>query len=167
MLLNHARRAARFAGGEIVLLDDQDRALWDAGEMERGRTALERALALRGRGPYAIQAAIAALHADEPRDWRQIALLYAELASLTGSPVVEVNRAIAVAQLEGPAAGLALLDRVDLDGYHYVHSTRAELLRRSGRTAAARDAYARALELATSAPERRFLARRLAELAPG
>ena len=166
MLLNHARRAARFADGEIVLLDDQDRSLWDVAEIEQGRAALDRALALHGRGPYAIQAAIAALHADpEPRDWRQIALLYGELAGLTGSPVVEVNRAIAVAQLEGPAAGLALLDRLDLDRYQYVHSTRAELLRRSGATDAARAAYARALELATSGPERRFLERRLAELA--
>ena len=107
MLLHDARRAARFHDGELVLLADQDRALWDAAQIAEGRALLDRALALRGRGPYVIQAAIASLHADEPRDWPQIAALYGELARLTGSPVVELNRAVAVAEAEGPEAGLA------------------------------------------------------------
>jgi RNA polymerase sigma-70 factor (ECF subfamily) len=164
MLLHDARREARFRDGEIVLLDDQDRSLWDAGQIAEGRAMLDRAIALRGRGPYVVQAAIAALHADEPRDWPQIAALYGELGRLTGSEVVELNRAVAVAKAEGPEAGLALVDRLDLPDYRYLHSTRADLLRRLGRADEARAAYERALELAPSAPERRFLARRLAEL---
>ena len=107
MLLHDARRAARFRDGERVLLADQDPALWDRDRVDRGRAALDRALALGGRGAYAVQAAIASLHLDVPRDWAQIALLYAELSRLTGSPVVELNRAVAVAEAEGPAAGLA------------------------------------------------------------
>jgi RNA polymerase sigma-70 factor (ECF subfamily) len=164
MLLHDARREARFRDGEIVLLDDQDRSLWDAGQIAEGRAMLDRAIALRGRGPYVVQAAIAALHADEPRDWPQIAALYGELGRLTGSEVVELNRAVAVAKAEGPEAGLALVDRLDLPDYRYLHSTRADLLRRLGRADEARAAYERALELSPSAPERRFLARRLAEL---
>ena len=164
MLLHDARREARFDGEELVLLDDQDRALWDAGQIAEGRAVLERALALRGRGPYAIQAAIASLHADEPRDWPQIAALYGELARLTGSPVVELNRAVAVAEAEGPEAGLALVERLDLDEYRYLHSTRGELLRRLGREDEARAAYARALELVDDDAERRFLERRLRTL---
>ena len=105
MLLHDARREARFADGELVLLADQDRSLWDPAQIADGRAALDRALALRGRGPYVLQAAIASLHADEPRDWPQIAALYGELARLTGSPVVELNRAVAVAEAEGPEAG--------------------------------------------------------------
>ena len=166
MLLNDARRAARFEGGELVLLKDQDRSRWDAAQIARGREALDRALALRGRGPYVIQAAIASLHMEEPLDWPQIAALYAELVRLTRSAVVELNRAIAVAEAEGPEAGLVLVERLDLDGYQYFHSTRADLLRRLGRTDEARNEYERALELAGSEPERRFLQRRLAESSP-
>ena len=165
MLLHDARREARFDGEELVLLDDQDRALWDAGQIAEGRAALERALSLRGRGPYAIQAAIASLHADEPRDWPQVAALYGELARLTGSPVVELNRAVAVAEAEGPEAGLALVERLELDEYRYLHSTRGELLRRLGREDEARAAYARALELVHDDAERRLLERRLRALA--
>ncbi len=164
MALHDARRAARFAGGELVLLADQDRALWDAAEIAEGRAALARALALGSRGPYALQAAIAAEHAAEPRSWDHIAALYAELVLLTGSPVVELNRAVAVAEARGPQAGLELVDRLELDDYLYLHSTRADLLRRLGRTVEARASYARALELASSDAERRFLERRLAEL---
>jgi RNA polymerase sigma-70 factor (ECF subfamily) len=167
MLLHDARRPARFAGGEIVLLEDQDRTLWDTELIGRGRAALERALALRGRGPYLLQAAIASLHAGEPRDWPQIAALYGELSRVTGSPVVELNRAVAVAEAEGPEAGLRIADGLDLDGYHYLHATRAELLRRLGRDEEARAALARALELAHDDAERRLLERRLAQLQAG
>jgi RNA polymerase sigma-70 factor (ECF subfamily) len=131
-----------------------------------GRAALDRALALRGRGPYVIQAAIASLHAAEPRDWRQIAGLYAELEALTGSPVVALNRAVAVAEAEGPAAGLALVERLQgLDAYHYLHSTRAELLRRLDRRDEAAAAYRQALGLVAEESERLHLERRLSELA--
>jgi RNA polymerase sigma-70 factor, ECF subfamily len=164
MLLNDARRAARFEGGELVLLADQDRSRWDTGQIARGREALGRAVALRGRGTYVIQAAIALLHMEEPLDWSQIAALYGELVVLTGSAVVELNRAIAVAEAEGTGAGLSLVDRLDLDGYQYFHSTRAELLRRLGRADEARIEYERALELAHTEPERRFLQRRVAEV---
>jgi RNA polymerase sigma-70 factor, ECF subfamily len=164
MLVDDARREARFKDGEIVLLAAQDRSLWDAGQIARGREALDRAIALRGRGSYVIQAKIAALHTEEPRDWHRIAALYRELAGLTESGVVELNRAIAVAQAEGAEAGLAIIDSLDLEGYQYFHSTRADLLRRLGRSDEARDEYERALELAHAEPERRFLWRRLAEL---
>jgi RNA polymerase sigma-70 factor (ECF subfamily) len=164
MLIGHARSAARFPGGDLVLLDDQDRSLWDEHQIEEGRQLLERALALHGNGPYVIQAAIADLHLREPRDWEEIALLYGSLEQITGSPVVTMNRAIALAELEGPEAALALLDRLELGDYRYYHSTRAELLRRLGRDAEARAAYARALELTQAGPERRFLESRLAEL---
>ncbi len=164
MLLHDARRAARVHDGELVLLEDQDRSLWDAAEIDGGRAALERALALQGRGPYVVQSAIASLHADEPRDWTQIASLYGELHRLTGSPVVELNRAVAVAEAQGPAEGLAIVDRLDLDGYRYLHSARADFLRRLARADEAVAAYARALELTHSEPERRFLERRIAEL---
>jgi RNA polymerase sigma-70 factor (ECF subfamily) len=164
MLLHDARRAARYEGEELVLLADQDTSLWDAAQIAEGRAVLERAFALRGRGVYVIQAAIAALHAAEPRDWPQIAALYGELHRLTGSPVVELNRAIAVAETEGPAAGLAIVERLALDDYQYLHSTRADFLRRLGRTGPARDAYRRALALAPHPAERRLLQRRLAEL---
>jgi RNA polymerase sigma-70 factor, ECF subfamily len=166
MLLHDARRDARLIDGELVLLADQDRSLWDESRIAAGRVALDRALALRGRGPYVIQAAIASLHCDEPRDWAEIAALYGELARLTRSPVVELNRAVAVGEAQGPAAGLALVDALDgLDGYRYLHSTRAELLRRLGRDDEARAEFERALTLATIDYERRFLERRLAELA--
>ncbi|MGH3050601.1 MAG: RNA polymerase sigma factor [Gaiellaceae bacterium] len=165
MLLNDARRAARFDGGELVLLADQDRSRWDAAKIARGREALDRALALQGGGPgpYVVQAAIASLHMEEPHDWPQIAGLYGELARLTRSAVAELNRAIAVAEAEGAEAGLALVERLDLDGYQYFHSTRADLFRRLGRTEEARIEYERALELAHTEPERRFLRRRVAE----
>ena len=165
MLLHDARREARFRDGDLVLLADQDRSLWDAAQIAEGRAALDRALALRGHGPYLLQAAIASLHADEPRDWPQIAALYGELSWLTGSPVVELNRAVAVAEADGPAAGLAIVERLSLPDYRYLHSTRGELLRRLGRTDEARDAYHRALALAHDDAERRLLERRLAELA--
>jgi len=164
MLLDNARRDARFSDGELVLLADQDRSLWDTDEIDLGRCALDRALALQGRGPYVIQAAIASLHIDEPRDWAQIAALYGELVRLTGSPVVELNRAIAVAEAEGTERGLALVDELTLAGYQYFHSTRADLLRRLGRSDEARIEYERALELAHADPERRFLRRRVAEV---
>ncbi len=165
MLLHDARRDARFDGEELVLLADQDRSLWHPAQMAEGRALLRRALALRGRGAYVLQAGIAALQSEPELDWPRIAALYGELASLTGSPVVELNRAVAVAEAEGAEAGLAIADALDLDGYQYLHSTRAELLARLGRDEEARAAYRRALELATSAPERRFLERRLSEAA--
>jgi RNA polymerase sigma-70 factor (ECF subfamily) len=164
MLLHDSRRAARFRDGELVLLADQDRSLWSAAQIAEGRAALARALALQGRGPHVVQAAIAALHADEPRDWSQIAALYSELARLTGSPVVELNRAIALAEAEGPDAGLEIVDRLPLEDFHYLHSTRGELLRRLGRTADARKAYRRALALVHDDAERRLLEQRLAKL---
>ncbi len=164
MLLNDARRDARFADGAVVLLRDQDRALWDRDQIAEGHAALERALALGGRGAYVLQAAIAALHVDEPQDWPQLAALYGELARLTGSPVVELNRAAAIAEAGDVENALALVEQLELDGYHYLHSTRAELLRRLGRVDEARAAYDRALELVHSDAERRFLERRLAEV---
>ncbi len=164
MLLHDSRRAARLRDDELVLLADQDRALWDWPQIRAGRASLERALALRGRGPYVMQAAIASLHAAPSSDWAQIAALYGELARLTPSPVIELNRAVAVAETDGVEGGLRAIDGLELDGYHYLHATRADFLRRLGRPAEARVAYRRALELARSNPERRFLERRLAEL---
>ena len=164
MLLHDARREARFRDGDLVLLADQDRSLWDASQIASGRAVLDRALALRGRGPYVVQAAIASLHADEPRDWPQIAALYGELVRLTDSPVVELNRAVAVAEADGPEAALGIVDRLALEDYRYLHSTRGELLRRLGRMDEARDAYRRALALVHDDAERRLLERRLAEL---
>ena len=164
MLLADARRDARFAGGELVLLADQDRSRWDAAKIARGREALGRALALHGGGAYVVQAAIASLHMEEPRDWAEIAALYGELARITGSAVVQLNRAIAVAELDGAEAGLVLVDELELDGYQYFHSTRADLLRRLGRANESRTEYERALALAHAEPERRFLERRLAEV---
>ncbi|MDP9294620.1 MAG: RNA polymerase subunit sigma-24 [Actinomycetota bacterium] len=167
MLLHDARREARFQGGDLVLLADQDRSLWDTAQIAAGRAVLDRALALHGRGAgaaYLLQAAIASLHADEPRDWPQIAALYGELARLTDSPVVELSRAVAVAEEQGPEAGLRIVDRLALEDYHYLHSTRGELLRRLGRIPEARGAYRRALALVQDDAERRLLERRLAEL---
>ena len=157
MLLDDARRDARFADGELVLLADQDRSRWDTARIARGRETLARALALQGGGAYVIQAAIASLHMQEPRDWARVAALYGELVRVTGSPVVELNRAIAVAEADGEDAGLAIVDGLDLDGYQYFHSTRADLLRRLGRSGEARAEYERALDLASTEPERRFL----------
>ena len=164
MLLNDARRDARFADGELVLLRDQDRSLWDLEQIAAGKAAVDRALALGGRGPYVLQAAIAALHVEEPQDWAQLAALYGELARRTGSAVAELNQAAAIAEGGDVGSGLALLERLELDRYHYLHSTRAELLRRLDRVEDARTAYERALELVHSDHERRFLERRLAEL---
>jgi RNA polymerase sigma-70 factor (ECF subfamily) len=166
MLLHHARRNARMRDGEIVLLDEQDRDLWDQTQIDEGRQLMQRTLAHGASGPYAIQATIADLHLQQPRDWTQIAGQYDALVRQTGSPVVEMNRAIALAELHGPDAGLAVLDRLDLDHYRYFHSTRAELLRRANRDTEARDAFQRALDLAQSEPERRILEQRIAELTP-
>ncbi len=165
MLLHDARREARFAGQDLVLLADQDRSRWDWRQIFEGRTLLDQALLPMAprRGPYAIQAAIASLQAEEQLDWPQIAALYGELADLTGSDVVRLNRAVAIAEAEGPGAALVVVDGLDLPGYQYWHSTRAELLRRLGRADEARAAYRRALDLARTVPERRFLERRIAE----
>jgi RNA polymerase sigma-70 factor (ECF subfamily) len=165
LLLQDARRDARLVDGEIVLLDDQDRTRWDWDEIEQGRAALGRALSLRLAGPYQLQAAIASLHADAETDWAQIALLYSRLLDFTPSPVVELNRAVAVAFAHGFAEGLALVESIDgLEGYYLFHSTRADLLRRLGRIADATEAYDRALELAPSEVERTFLAGRRSSL---
>jgi RNA polymerase sigma-70 factor, ECF subfamily len=169
MLLQASRTQARTgAGGELVLLEDQDRSLWDVDLIARGTALLDRAVALRCPGPYQLQAAIAALHAQaaaaEDTDWPQIALLYGELARLQPSPVVELNRAVAVAMACGPDAGLELLDGLPLERYQHYHSARADLLRRSGRFDEARSEYERAHELATNPAERAFLERRLAAL---
>jgi RNA polymerase sigma-70 factor (ECF subfamily) len=167
MLCHDARRASRFAGGELVLLADQDRGLWDFTQIAEGRAALERALALRGRGPYVLQAAIAALQTETPIDWRQVVALYDELAQVTRSPVVSLNRAVAVAEAGSPRDALAIADALPLEDYRYLHSTRAELLRRLGRPEEARAAYERALALGGTEPERRFLKRRLSGLTQG
>ena len=162
LLFQDARRDARVRDGALVLIEDQDRELWDRSEVEQGRAALERALARRTPGPYQLQAAIAALHTEDETDWHEIALLYGRLAELTPSPVVALNRAVAVAMAEGPERGLTLVDAIDgLDGYYLLHATRAELLRRLGEPA--EGAYARAIELAPSDVERDFLRRRLLE----
>jgi RNA polymerase sigma-70 factor (ECF subfamily) len=167
MLLNDSRRSARVRDGELVLLAEQDRALWDWPQMAAGRAALARAIALRGGGApgvYALQAAIASLHAAESSDWPQIAALYGELARLTGSPVIELNRAVALAEAESVASALDAIEGLELDSYPYLHATRADFLRRLGHREDARLAYERALQLVRTDPERRFLERRLAEL---
>jgi RNA polymerase sigma-70 factor (ECF subfamily) len=164
MLLHDSRRGARFRDGEIVLLADQDRSLWDGAQIEQGRAVLDRALALRGSGPYVMQAAIASLHTEQPSDWAQIAVLYGALVGMTGSPVVELNYAAATAEAGDPDRALALVDRLELPDYRYLHSTRAEILRRLGRVDEARAAYGRALELAHDERERRLFERRLADL---
>jgi RNA polymerase sigma-70 factor (ECF subfamily) len=170
MLLHDARREARFDGQDLVLLPDQDRSRWDWRQIAEARDLLDLALldpalqrAPTARGPYALQAAIASLQAETPLDWPQIAALYGELADRTGSDVVRLNRAVAIAEAGDPSAALAIVDGLDLPGYQYWHSTRAELLRRLGRTAEARAAYREALALARTVPERRFLERRIAE----
>ncbi len=173
MLLQESRRAARTSPeGELVLLDDQDRSLWNRGQIAEGSALVERALRSRRFGPYTLQGAIAAVHAEAPdaaaTDWAQIVGLHNVLAPADRSPVVELNRAVAIAMRDGPAAGLARIDallaRGDLEDYHLAHAARADLYRRLGRTVEARAAYERALELARQEPERRFLARRLREL---
>lgn len=173
MLLHESRRAARTSPGrELVLLADQDRSLWNRDQIAEGSALVERALASRRLGPYALQAAIAAVHAEAPTaaatDWAQIVGLYDVLARADPSPVVELNRAAAVAMRNGPQAGLALIDAIlergDLADYHLAHSARADLCRRLGKTAEARASYQRALSLTRQEPERRFLERRLGEL---
>ena len=171
MLLHDARRAGRIDDdGGLVPLEAQDRARWDRAMIAEGQQQLDRALRRQRPGPYQVQAAIAACHATAPRaadtDWHEIALLYAELVRMTGSPVVELNRAVAVAMAEGPEAGLPLVDalRDRLDAYPYLHATRADLLRRLGRSDEAATAYVRALALTTSTTERSYLERRLAEV---
>jgi RNA polymerase sigma-70 factor (ECF subfamily) len=173
MLLQESRRVARTSpAGDLVLLNDQDRSLWNREQIAEGKTLVERALSSRRFGPYALQAAIAAVHAEAPNaaatDWAQIVGLYDVLVRAEPSPVVELNRAVAVAMRDGPEAGLALIDAIlargDLAEYHLAHAARADLCRRLGRTAEARASYERALALARQEPERRFLQRRLTEL---
>jgi RNA polymerase sigma-70 factor (ECF subfamily) len=166
MLLNDSRRAARFRDGELVLLDDQDRSQWNEAQIAEGRALLEQALALQGRGAYVVQAAIADLHLEHPRDWQEIAVLYGVLSRITGSPVVELNRAVAIAETEGPETALTVLEGLPLEDYRYFHSTRADFLRRLGRNGEARIAYIRAFELTRTEQERRMLEGRLAELRP-
>jgi RNA polymerase sigma-70 factor (ECF subfamily) len=174
MLLHDARREARVGpAGEIVLLDDQDRTRWDAAKIEEGRDLLDRALRMRRPGPYQLQAAIAALHDEAASpgatDWTQIAALYAGLAAIAPSPVVDLNRAVAVAMADGPSAGLSIIERIaaggQLEAYPYLHAARADLLRRLGRGKEAAAAYRRARELTANAAEQAFLERRIAELA--
>jgi RNA polymerase sigma-70 factor (ECF subfamily) len=164
MQVNDARREARFEDGEMILLGDQDRSLWNGEQIGRAKAEVDRAIALGGRGNYVLQAAVAVLHTEDPPDWDQIAAIYEQLARLTGSPVVELNRAAAIGEAGDPEAGLELIEKLDLDAYSYLHSTRGALLWRLGRSEEARVAYERALELIHSEPERRFLERRLAEL---
>jgi RNA polymerase sigma-70 factor (ECF subfamily) len=166
MLIHDARRAARLdENGGLVLLDEQDRELWDAKRIAEGRHVLDRALPLRKPGPYQLQAAIASLHVEPETDWPQIAALYGRLGCMQPSPIVELNRAVAVAMAAGPDEGLALIDAIEgLDAYRHLHSARADLLRRLGRNDEAASAYARALELAQQRAERAFLERRLSEL---
>jgi RNA polymerase sigma-70 factor, ECF subfamily len=171
MLLQHSRHRARVdAAGELVLLEDQDRSRWDRGLIDDGVRTLDRAMALGTPGTYQVQAAIAALHAQarraEDTDWPQIASLYGALVERSPSPVVSLNRAVAVAMADGPSAGLALTGELagELDGYHLFHAARADLLRRLGRDKEAAAAYERALELTTNPLERAFLTRRLREV---
>ena len=173
MLLQDSRREARVDDdGDAVLLEDQDRSRWDAGEIEEGRRLVEQLLTRERSGPYQVQAAIAAVHAAASRhgetDWSRIAALYAQLVELTGSPVVDLNRAVAVAMADGPERGLEIVERLHasgvLDRYHHLHATRADLLRRLGRFGEAAGAYGRALELTANRTERNFLQRRLAEV---
>jgi RNA polymerase sigma-70 factor (ECF subfamily) len=164
MLLHDSRRDARFRDGELVLLGDQDRSRWDTEQIASGRAVLDRGIALGGRGPYVLQAAIASLHSEMPCDWTQIAALYDELGRLTRSPVVELNRAIAIAEVENPETALGIVDQLDLDDFRYLHSTKGELLRRLGRTDEACEAYRRARDRTDDGAERRLLERRLTEL---
>jgi RNA polymerase sigma-70 factor (ECF subfamily) len=171
MLLHHSRRTSRVsATGDLVLLEDQDRASWDHDMIDEGLAVLDRAILMRRPGPYQLQAAIAALHAQAPRpedtDWPQIAMLYTSLGRMQPSAVVDLNRVVALAMADGPAAALPLLHPLEtvLDRYYLFHATKADLLRRLGRQQEAADSYRRALDLATNVSERRFLERRLTEL---
>ena len=172
MLLHDARRPSRVSpSGDLVILEEQDRSAWDGEQIQDGTAILDRAVSLRRPGPYQLQAAIAALHATAPSaeatDWVQIALLYRRLARLSPSPVIELNRAVAVAMADGPLAGLALLDdpvlSAALERYHLFHAARADLLRRAGSPSQAAAAYRRALHLAQNGAERAYLTRRLAQ----
>ncbi len=168
MLLTEARHAARVADGVLVTLDDQDRALWDGAMIDEGHRLVRRCLEMNKPGPFQLQAAINAVHTDaldaSMTDWSQIVQLYDQLLALQPSPIVALNRAVAVAELDGPAVALAIVDRLDLDGYHPWHVTRAELLRRLGRNEESRAAYERALELVGNEAERAHLVSRLASL---
>jgi RNA polymerase sigma-70 factor (ECF subfamily) len=173
MLLHESRRPARTSSkGNIILLEDQDRSLWDRDMIEEGLTLVERAFSSKPPGPYTLQSAIAALHAEAARpeatDWAQITRLYSRLLRINPSPIIELNRAIAIAMHKGPEAGLqqidAILERGDLDDYHLAHSARAELCRKLGRTNQARASWERAFALAQQDPERRFIQRKLSEL---
>jgi RNA polymerase sigma-70 factor (ECF subfamily) len=164
LLMHHARRNARFSGVDLVRLTDQDRSLWDAPLIAEGRQALDRGLAMGGRGTYVLQAAIASLQLEKQIDWHEIAALYATLSDITRSPVVELNRAVAVSEAGSTPEALSITERLALDDYLYFHSTRAELFRRLGQPNEAGASFKRALELARSEPERRFLMNRLAEL---
>ncbi|SDD05737.1 RNA polymerase sigma-70 factor, ECF subfamily [Geodermatophilus telluris] len=167
LLLGESRRAARVSpSGELVPLAGQDRRLWDADLVAEGQDLVRRCLRRDAPGPYQVQAAIQAVHSDPPPDWRQVVALYDHLLALTPSPVVALNRAVAVAEVSGPAAGLALVDALDLPRSHLLPAVRADLLRRLGRRAEAAAAYDRALALAGNAAERAFLARRRAEVSP-
>lgn len=168
MLLTDARRAARVsADGSLVLLRDQDRSLWDAGRLDEGRELVRRCLRRDRLGAYQLQAAMQAVHSEATgTDWRQIVVLYDQLLSIAPSPVVELNRAVAVAELEGPAAGLTLVDRLPLERFHLFHAVRADLLRRLGRPQEAADAYDAALALTTTDLERDFLLRQRAAISP-
>ena len=173
MLLTDARRAAREGpAGELVRLEEQDRSRWDAARVDEGRSLVERALRMGRVGPFQLQAAIAAVHDEAPAaeatDWAQILGLYGVLQRVAPSPVVDLNRAVALAQVAGPEVGLAAVDALAADpslaGYRFLHSTRADFLRRLGRWAEAADAYGRAVELAPNGPERAFLERRIADV---
>jgi RNA polymerase sigma-70 factor, ECF subfamily len=164
MLLQEARRDARFNGDDLILLGDQDRSLWDSAMIREGLQALQGARGPGGEGPYALQAEIAALQLQDPINWMLVAARYGQLAEMTDSPVVQLNRVVAVAEAVGPEAALEIVEGLDLPDYRYFHSTRAELLRRLGRPDEARSAHGRALELTRGSTERRFLERRLAEL---
>jgi RNA polymerase sigma-70 factor (ECF subfamily) len=172
MLLQDSRRDARVEGGRIVLLEEQDRSKWDRAEIAEGLGLLDQAREVGPLGPYQVQAAIAALHARSPRpeetDWEEILRLYDALSAMAPSPVVQLNRAVAVAMADGPQRGLSMIEELaaggELDGYHLLHSARADLLRRMGRPAEAAEAYGRALALATNPVERAFLAERLREM---
>jgi RNA polymerase sigma-70 factor, ECF subfamily len=173
MLLQESRRAARTsATGDLILLEDQDRSRWNRGQITEGLALVERALSSRRFGPYALQAAIAAVHAEAPdaaaTDWAQIVARYDLLMRVEPSPIIELNRSVAVAMRDGPLAGLHLIDAIlaqgGLEDYHLAHSARADLCRRLGRTEEARTSYERALALTRQQPERRFLEQRLADL---
>ncbi len=163
MLMHDARRDTRVRGGKAVPPDDQDRGLWNEAQIAEGRQLLQAALTRERTGPCVLQAAIAELHLRQPRDWPRIAALYEALARRTGSPIADMNRTVAIAEIHGPEAGLAILGTLELGRYRYFHSAKADLLRRAGRRGEARQAYQQALDLAQTGPERRFPQARLTE----